>query len=205
MTRILAFTDPHGSLESASAILELAQREQPEHVVCAGDFSYFGTRFDGFLTRLRELGKVVYYVNGNHETEATTREMECWFPFMQNVEYQVVDGESFRIGGLPATGEYWPGGRADEGAVHSATAMLKNPGGLPFILLSHYPPWMSAIAGYSAMTPDSGGSRTVLRILDALKPTLVICGHYHQDFGKEDRIGPIRLVNPGPNGKIIEI
>ena len=205
MTRLLAFTDPHGDLDSAAAIVELARKGRPNVVLCAGDFSYFGTRFEGFLTRLRELGSEVLYVSGNHETEATAREVECWYPFMRNVEYQVVERAGARIGGLPASGEFWPGESEDEGAIGSATSMLGPSTGKPLILLSHYPPWRSAISGLSAITPDSGGNKTVLRILEALKPDLAVCGHYHQDFGREGRLGHTRLVNPGPSGKIIDL
>lgn len=45
---------------------------------------------------------------------------------------------------------------------------------------------------------------TVRKVVEALKPDLFICGHYHQDFGKSDQQGSTRLVNPGPNGLILE-
>lgn len=205
MTRILAFTDPHGDLGAADAIVELARRARPDLIVCAGDFTYFGTRFERFLDRLRELGTEILYVSGNHENEDSARAVECWYPFMKCVEYQVLEKAGVRVGGLPGTAEFWPGEAADYGAVTTATGMLQHAPGSPFILLSHYPPWMSKISGVSVMTPDSGGSKTVLRILDSLKPALLVCGHYHQDFRKEDRIGATRLVNPGPSGMILEV
>lgn len=206
MTRILAFTDPHGHLESAKNILELCRKERPDVIVCSGDFSFFGTRFEKFLDRLRELDQTVFYVNGNHETETTDRDVRTWYSFMQNLEYRSQSVAGIRIGGLPASGEYWPGEAADLGAIQSATALLSDAQSRdPFVLLSHYPPWMSSLAGYRVITPDTGGSRTVLRILDALKPALFICGHYHQDFGKTDFIGRTRLVNPGPDGMILQV
>jgi hypothetical protein len=38
--------------------------------------------------------------------------------------------------------------------------------------------------GTSVVPPDSGRSRLVRQIVEALRPELVICGHYHQDSGK---------------------
>lgn len=204
MTKILAFTDPHGSMASALKIIELARREQPDLIVCPGDFSYFGSRFDGFLTKLRELGQDILYVDGNHETEETRSNLQIWYPYMRNVEYRIVEASSVRIAGLPATGEYWPGEQVDLSAVRVATSRLGAQSKKPLVLLSHYPPTRTAISGTTYMTPDSGSSALVRHIVEALQPALFFCGHYHQDFGKEDRLGTSRLINPGPDGQLIE-
>jgi Icc-related predicted phosphoesterase len=205
VTRILAFTDPHGELRSAAAILDLARRERPDLILCPGDFTYFGTRYDGFLTRLKELAQDVLYVNGNHEDASTPEKIQVWYPFMRNVEDKIVESSTVRVAGLPATGEYWPGERFDEDALNSALALLSTKGSKPLILLSHYPPTRTAVSGTTYLTPDSGGSALVRKIVETLRPALFLCGHYHQDFGKEDKLGPTRLVNPGPDGKILEV
>jgi len=205
MTKILAFTDPHGSMASALKILALADLEQPDLVICAGDFSYFGSRFDGFLTKLRELGQDILYVDGNHETEETSGNLQIWYPYMRNVEYRIVEASAVRIAGLPATGEYWPGEQVDMAAVQTATSLLGTQSKKPLVLLSHYPPTKTAISGTTCVTPDSGGSALVRQIVEALRPSLFFCGHYHQDFGKEDRLGTSRLINPCPDGQLIEI
>jgi Icc-related predicted phosphoesterase len=75
----------------------------------------------------------------------------------------------------------------------------------PLVLLTHYPPSGTRVSGVSVLTLDSGGSRLVRRIVEALRPALVVCGHYHQDFGKEAHVGETRIVNPGPGGRILEV
>lgn len=206
VARILAFTDPHGERPAARAILELARREKPDLVLCAGDISVFGNGHEPFLRDLGDLGQDVLFVPGNHESPDDARQMELRFPFMKDVTFKTVEAAGVRIAGLTgADRAFWPGGRADAGMVSNAEILW---GALdrakPLVLMSHYPPFRTAISGVTYLTPDSGGSMTVRRIVEKLEPALFISGHYHQDFGKEDRLGPTRLVNPGPNGMILE-
>lgn len=205
MARLLAFTDPHGSLVAAQRILELARREKPDLIICTGDYSEFGMRFDGFFAVLADLGREILYVNGNHEDGATDKRVRASYPFLRSVEGQVLSQAGLRLAGLPATPEFWPGSRLDTDRLEQTLLELSlaPPGPGPLVVLSHYPPQGSAIAGMRYLTPDSGGSLLVRPIVERLKPALVISGHYHQDFGREAEFQGMRLVNPGPEGRII--
>lgn len=204
--KVLAFTDPHGSLTSALSILTLTKESEPSLVVCAGDWSYLGTRFDGFLTKLKDLHREILFVPGNHETEESLQNVKLWYPFMKDLTFRVEECGGIFVGGLPATMEFAPGGRVDQEAVDQTLELWGSVDrSRLLVLLSHYPPWQSAISGMSIPAPGSGGSMTVKRIVEALRPALVISGHYHQDFGKTDQLGPTKLVNPGPDGMVIEI
>lgn len=110
-----------------------------------------------------------------------------------------------RIGGLPGGPAYGPGGRAEPAEVGKARGLWgRSGGGPPLVLLSHYPPSRTAVSGVSRISPDSGGSVLVRAIVEEVRPALVVCGHYHQDAGKEALLGEVRLVNPGPGGRIVE-
>jgi len=205
--RILAFTDPHGDLESARAIVALARSEKPDLVLCAGDFSWFGNRWRPFFEILRELGMNVYIVGGNHESDALIQSATTEFPFLKDTAYAAVNVGRVIIGGLPGyDSDFWPGSTKDEdGAVQLCRDLWadRDPS-KPFILLSHFPP-QGALDGLAHPTPDSGGSRVVKRVAKALSPALMVVGHYHQEFGNQERSGPTLVVNPGPNGTIIEL
>jgi Icc-related predicted phosphoesterase len=206
MTRILAFTDPHGEASALKAILDLARRERPAIVVCSGDLTYFGMRYEDFVVGLGELGKKVYYVTGNHETDVIAADISAIYQYMKNVGDRWIEVSDVQIMGVPGTDKYWPGAPLDRGTldrVVGIASMLDRK--RPLVLLGHYPPWKCAIAGMREMTPDSGGSKLAREIVEELKPTLMVTGHYHQDFGQEDRLGPTLLINPGPNGRIIEV
>jgi Icc-related predicted phosphoesterase len=204
--RLLAFTDPHGSLVAARRILDLARRERPRAILCAGDYSDFGRRFDGFWTMLAELGQDVYFVNGNHEDEATERAVLRSYPYLRPLEGRILPMEGWQLGGLHASVEYWPGGRLDPDDVEAALLELGAPDpALPFVLVSHYPPFGSPIAGLRHPTPDSGGSLLVRELVRRLRPAVVVSGHYHQDFGQLGDFEGVRVLNPGPEGRIFEV
>lgn len=206
MVRILAFTDPHGEKKALREILALAESGKPDLVVCSGDVSFFGRDCDTFLRDLGILRRTVYFVPGNHETPSVAKELTHFFPYLRDVSFAMVEEAGVRLTGLPGTDPFWPGARPSEGLCSKAVGVGKSGDpALPLVLLTHYPPSGTNVSGTSVVTPDSGGSRLVRGIVEALRPTLVVCGHYHQDFGKEAHVGPTRVVNPGPGGRILEI
>lgn len=122
------------------------------------------------------------------------------------MSFRLVETAGVRLTGIPGTDVFWLGARPDEGLRAKAVGAGDSCGrAKPVILLTHYPPSGTEVSGTSVITSDSGGSRLVRQIVETLKPALVVCGHYHQDFGKEARIGPTLVVNPGPGGRIIEL
>jgi Icc-related predicted phosphoesterase len=206
VTRILAFTDPHGEKKALRQIVDLTESGKPDLVVCAGDVSFFGKECDTFLRDLGILGRAVYFVPGNHETPAVAKELTTFYPYLKDVSFQLVEVAGLRLTGIPGTDRFWPGARPDEG-LRARVVGVGESGDRekPLVLLTHYPPSGTGVSGTSVITPDSGGSRLVRQIVEALRPALVVCGHYHQDFGKEAHVGATLVVNPGPGGRIIEV
>jgi Icc-related predicted phosphoesterase len=202
----MAFTDPHGEEKALREILALAESAKPDLVLCSGDVSFFGQDCDTFLRDLAVLGCPVYFVPGNHETPSVAKDLTTFFPYLKDVTFQMLQVAGVRLTGLPGTDAFWPGARPDEGLRAKAVG-AGEAGDLtrPLVLLTHYPPSGTAVSGTTVMTPDSGGSRLVRQIVEALRPALVVCGHYHQDFGKEAHVGQTRVVNPGPGGRLLDL
>lgn len=175
-------------------------------IVCGGDVSFFGDDYDLFLRGMGGLGRDVYFVPGNHETPSTTKSLELQFPYLRNLEFRLIEAAGIRLAGLPASDAFWPGARPDEG-LRAKSIQIGATGDRtkPLVLVTHYPPTGTKVSGTTVVTPDSGGSRLVRQIVEELKPTLVICGHYHQDFGKDAHIGGTWVVNPGPGGRVLEV
>jgi Icc-related predicted phosphoesterase len=206
VVRILAFTDPHGEKKALRSIVALAESENPDLVVCSGDVSVFGRECDTFLRDLAVLRRTVYFVPGNHETPSFAKELETFFPYLKDVSFRLLEVAGVRLSGLPGSDAFWPGANPGGGLFSKAVGVGESGDRTkPLVLLSHYPPSGTAVSGTSVITPDSGGSRLVWNIIDALRPALAVCGHYHQDFGKEDRMGTSRIVNPGPGGRILDV
>jgi Icc-related predicted phosphoesterase len=206
VVRILAFTDPHGEKKALREILVLAESGKPDLIVCSGDVSFFGKECDTFLRDLGVLRRTVYFVPGNHETPSVAKELTTFYPYLKDVSFQLLEVAGVRLTGVPGSDAFWPGANPIAGLFSKAAGVGQSGDRTkPLVLLSHYPPSGTAVSGTSVITPDSGGSRLVWNIVDALHPALVVCGHYHQDFGKEDRMGTSRIVNPGPGGRILEV
>lgn len=47
------------------------------------------------------------------------------------------------------------------------------------------------------------GNKSIRRFAEQNKVDLLICGHLHENFGKEDKIGKTKVINPGPFGRIL--
>jgi Icc-related predicted phosphoesterase len=202
----LAFTDPHGEKTALREIMALAESGKPDLVVCSGDVSFFGRDCDTFLRDLGALGCPVYFVPGNHETPSVAKELATCFPYLKDLTFRMLEVGGVRLMGLPGTDAFWPGARPDEGLRPKAVGVGESGDrAKPLVLLTHYPPSGTAVSGTTVLTPDSGGSRLVRQVVETLRPALVVCGHYHQDFGKEAHVGPSRIVNPGPGGRILEL
>jgi Icc-related predicted phosphoesterase len=206
VVRILAFTDPHGEDKALREILSLAAAGKPDLVVCSGDVSFFGRDCDTFLRDLDALKCPVYFVPGNHETPSVARELAAVYPYLKDMTFRMLEVAGVRMTGLPGTDAFWPGARPDAGLRAKAVGVGESGDRTKLlVLLTHYPPSGTAVSGTAVLTPDSGGSRLVRQVVESLRPALVVCGHYHQDFGKEAHVGQTRVVNPGPGGRILEL
>jgi Icc-related predicted phosphoesterase len=49
------------------------------------------------------------------------------------------------------------------------------------------------------------GSEAVLRAIEDKRPRLAVCGHIHDAWGQESRIGGTRVVNLGPGGTLFDL
>ena len=206
MVRILAFTDPHGEDKALREILSLAAAGKPDLIVCSGDVSFFGRDCDTFLRDLDALRCPVYFVPGNHETPSVAKELTAVYPYLKDMTFRMLEVAGVRMTGLPGTDAFWPGTRPDPGLRAKAVGVGESGDrAKPLVLLTHFPPSGTAVSGTALPSPDSGGSRLVRQVVKSLRPALVVCGHYHQDFGKEAHVGQTRVVNPGPGGRILDL
>ena len=49
------------------------------------------------------------------------------------------------------------------------------------------------------------GCKSTRKFVDEMNPVLVLCGHFHENFRKQDKIKNTLIINPGPDGTIINV
>jgi Icc-related predicted phosphoesterase len=110
---------------------------------------------------------------------------------------EVAGVEFFGLGGaVPPTPFPWSFDLSE----HEAAAQLE---GLPerAVLVVHSPPrgYVDEVHGRHL------GSTSVLDAIERKRPALVLCGHIHQCWEREAAIGMTRVLNLGPEGRLLEV
>ena len=200
--KILAFTDIHGSLTALRRIQQKVKSQKPDLLVCAGDVSIFEHGIAGVLRRLNKLNKKIIIIHGNHEDIHTFATLAKIF---KNIIF--IHRSSYTENGVLFIG-YGGGGFSivDKGFEKTAKEkfkdIIKNHHDKKIILITHAPPYKTRL---DKLIQGHCGNKSIRHFVEKNKVDLLICGHLHENFGKEDKIKRTKIINPGPFGKIIVI
>lgn len=193
--KILAFVDLHGSKKSLAKLKKRAKKV--DLVVCAGDFTIFGSDEKSMIEEMDKFGKPVFLIHGNHEDDSEVRK-EC--KKAKNVIFihskKVQFGEFLFIG--------WGGGgfsTKDKG-FEKFSKGLKREKGERWILVTHAPPYNTKI---DHIYEESAGCRSFRKFIEKEQPEMAISGHLHENAGKYDKIKKCFVINPGHEGRILRI
>lgn len=201
--KILAFVDIHSDLNAVRNINNLAKKEKPDVLLCAGDVSFFGNGVSLIIKEL-DIGIPLLIIPGNHETPAQIEEIEKKFPFVKNIHLKTVKKDSvvfFGCGGSGVTPNNTPYEIA-ETSFKNILSIFKTEykKDYKFIFVTHEPPFNTKLD----LIGNHAGSREIREFIKKYQPLYCICGHLHENEGKKDRIGKTMIINPGA-GKIIEV
>jgi uncharacterized protein len=197
--KLLAFSDLHRDLDGAARLVE--QASDADVVIGAGDFASIHEGLEETIGALAAIEKPTIVIPGNNETaDALRAACDGWqAATVLHGEGTQVDGVDFwGLGaGVPITPWDWSFDLDEP----EAEAMLAGaPDGCVFVV--HSPPKGHAdVSGAGAHL----GSEAVLRAIEAKRPPLAVCGHIHESWGTESRLGPTRIVNLGPSGTLLEV
>lgn len=194
--KILAFTDSHGSPSDLVVIAKKASKA--DIIVCAGDFTIFENEIQYIMQQLEKLPKKVLIIHGNHEEDVTVDVLAKHFTNIEFIHKKIiVVGEYAFIGyGGGGFSTYEP---EFEMWIEKNKEKLK---GKKVVLVTHGPPYGTKC---DKLASGYAGNKSFTSYAKKEKPTLLICGHLHELFYKKDKIGKTLVINPGPEGVVIEI
>jgi uncharacterized protein len=197
--KLLAFSDLHRDTERAR---DLAERSaEADVVIAAGDFASVHEGLEEMIDALAGIETPTVLVPGNNETEDALRSAcEGWeAATVLHGEGAELAGEQFYgLGaGVPVTPWDWSFD-LDEAAAEERLAGC--PGGA--VLVVHSPP--------QGHCDQSGGgehlgSEAILRAIERKRPRIAVCGHIHESWGCESRVGTTPVINLGPEGRVLEV
>ena len=197
--KLLAFSDLHRDLDQAAELV--AMSAEADVVIGAGDFASVHEGLAKTIAALAGIEAPTVLVPGNNETEEALREAAAnWSAatVLHGGGMTIEGTEFYGLGaGIPTTPWDWSFDLDDE----TATAMLAD---CPqdAVLVLHSPP-----KGHcdSNGTDMHFGSPALLSAIEEKNPQLAVCGHIHESWGCESRIGATPVRNLGPQGTWIEV
>jgi Icc-related predicted phosphoesterase len=197
--KILAFSDLHRDLEQGAKLVEMSAGA--DVVIGAGDFASVHEGLGETIAALAAIETPTVLVPGNNETEEALREAAAGWAAatVLHGETATIDGvEFFGLGaGVPVTPWDWSFD-LDEAA---AGAMIGDcPEGA--ILVLHSPPQGHCDSNGGG---DHFGSKALLEGIEEKRPQIAVCGHIHESWGCESRIGETPVRNLGPSGTWLEL
>ncbi len=198
--RILCFSDLHRDKDAAEKLVQAA--DDVDCLVGAGDFATCRQGITDTLDILAGIEKPAVLVPGNGESADELSAAVCGWK-----SAHVLHGSGCQIagvsfwgvgGGIPVTPF---GAWSYDFDENQAAEMLSNCP-VSAVLVVHSPP-------YETVDQDGGGhhfgSRAIREAVEAKQPRLVVCGHIHNDWGREFQLGNSRIINAGPGGIVVEL
>lgn len=197
--RLLAFSDLHRDLGQARRLV--ARSGDADVVVGVGDFASIHSGLGETIEALRGIEGPVVLVPGNNETDEALREACAGWEdaIVLHGEGAAIDGvDFFGLGaGVPVTPWDWSFDLTEEEAAQKLEACPEG-----CVLAVHSPPRGHVDVSGAG---EHLGSESVLRAIERKHPRLALCGHVHESWGEESRIGPTRVLNLGPDGMLLDV
>jgi Icc-related predicted phosphoesterase len=196
--RILAFSDLHRDRRRAAKLAEMAG--EADVVVGAGDFASFRLGLDRTIDALRPIGVPTVLVPGNNESDAAQGRASAGWPsaVVLHGSGRVIGGVPFfgLGGGVPPTPFPWSFDLSEEEA---RARLAECPPDA--VLVVHSPPRGYVDEAFGRHL----GSEAILTAIEDRHPRVALCGHIHQAWGQEARIGSTSVINVGPDGRFVDV
>ncbi len=201
--KILAFTDTHSDKKHIENLKKAYLKNKPDLLICAGDFTEMGKDIVLNIKKLH-FGKKLLFIPGNHEEHKNFDSDIKNIISIHNSSYEYKNILFLGCGG----GFY---GKNEENLSKSNKQLekmiklfRKNDKTKRVVMVTHRPPYKNT-CDYMPELQEHVGAKNIRSFLIKNKINLSLCGHIHECFGNSDQIEETLVINPGPNGAIIDI
>ncbi len=196
--KILVFGDSHGDMIS----LEKAKKkaEKVDLVICLGDLTLFGEDMELLLQYLNTFPKPVILLHGNHEDEDLLRIVSESFDNIKFSHAEVFHRNEFSF--ITYGGD---GFSRNDFFFEEVSKILiehvkdKN----KTVVIFHGPPFKTKLD--IPFEDHHSGNLSYRKFIEKHQPLICFSGHIHETFKQKDKIGKTILLNPGPDGEIIDL
>jgi uncharacterized protein len=197
--RLLTFSDLHRDLDRARELVEMST--EADVVVGVGDYASVHEGLDEAIDVLAAIEVPTVLIPGNNETEEALRDAcSDWAAAtVLHAAGTEVDGVAFfGLGaGVPTTPWDWSFDLTDSEAAEMLDDCPNDA-----VLVVHSPPQGHCDRSGAG---EHLGSEAILRAIELKQPRVALCGHIHESWGAESRIGETRILNLGPTGTWVEV
>jgi Icc-related predicted phosphoesterase len=198
--KLLAFSDLHRDLEQGARLAEMSAAA--DVVIGAGDFASVHEGLEETIAALAAIATPTVLVPGNNETVDALRDATRGWEaatVLHGEGMAIAGTEFFGLGaGIPVTPWDWSFD-LDETA---AASMMGDCPEEAFLVLHSPPKGHCDIGGPDG---DHFGSESLLEAIEEKRPSFAVCGHIHESWGCESRIGETPVRNLGPEGTWIDV
>ena len=197
--KIFCFVDVHGNKSALKKVVERADKDNIDIVVCAGDLTMFGNKLEEILKSLSKLKKPVLIIPGNHEDNEVLEKACTKFEVCIDIHRKGFRADNYFFIG------YGEGGfsMVDKGFERTMKILKKKiKKEHKVILVTHAPPYRTKL---DKINGNYCGNKSIRNFISEVKPVLAVSGHLHENAGKQDKIGKSLVINPGFKGVVVEI
>jgi len=196
--RLLVFGDTHGSKSAIKRIIKKASGA--DIVICLGDLTNWGHNLENLLLKFKNLKSQFLFIHGNHEYIGDVKKVvkkHGFIQFLHQRSYSINNYVFFGYGG----GGFLLEDLKFENIIKRFKKTIKKNDKV--ILITHAPPYGTKLD----ILPYTGhaGNKSFTKFIKEIKPIYHLCGHFHENESKRDKINNTIILNPGPEGKIIRI
>ncbi len=199
--RVVAFTDHHANGAHLKKVARLTREKHAEYLVCTGDFTIFDIGIEKILADIDAIGVPCIIIPGNHEAPSLVKKYSKGKSNLISLHM-----DTKRIGKHVFLSYGGDGFAVDDPRfLKWSKQAIKCVGPDDIgVLLLHGPPYGTTL---DLLHGEHVGNKDYARFIkqNTARIRFVFCGHLHENFHKEDRIGKTRIINAGPDGTFLEI